>query len=267
MNEPLKNINVLLTRTKHQSLESIMVLTNLGANVISFPTIRISTIKNNSYLDSTILGINKFNTLIFTSENAVKSLIEKIDELNVDFDPKSFFVISIGGKTSEICEKFGFRVDFQAKQFKSDSMIKELSLIDLVGRKILVPSSSLSKKNQFDVLNKSGAQVTQLPIYFNTTNSRNSLKEEITMLENTNIDLYIFTSPSTFNSFLEILKIDDPIEYFEDKQIAVIGPVTESALTKCGLKADIMPSNHTMNYLIEEIKNYYIQHKLLTKKL
>ena len=53
------------------------------------------------------------------------------------------------------------------------------------------------------------------------------------------------------------MRIERPIKYFNWKTIAVIGPVTEKALNNYGINVDIIPENHSMNYLIEEIKKYY----------
>jgi uroporphyrinogen III methyltransferase/synthase len=262
MEKILENINIVLTRAKDQAVETINLLEKNGANVISFPTIRISTIKDNRELNETIKNINSFNSLVFTSENAVKSFLEKITELGVNFDPKAFFVISIGGKTSQVLLENGFRVDFQSKHFTSEALIEEISLIDLVGRKILVPNSTLSKKNQFGILEKSGAFVEHAAVYTNTINNHESLKNEIDLLYRTEIDVFIFTSPSTFKGFLEILNIKNPIEYFHNKNIAVIGSVTKKALEEFGITPNIMPQNYTMNYLIEKLKEYYKKEKI-----
>ena len=263
MEKILQNKNIVLTRAKDQSVQSVMDLEALGANVISFPTIKISPITNNQILDDTVSNINNFNTIIFTSENAVKSLLVKIDELRVNFDPKAFFVISIGDKTTESCISNNFRVDFQPQNASSESLLKELEFMNLVGRKILVPGSSLSKPDQFNSLENYGAEITSIPIYENKTNDVQNLGDEIEQLKSREIDLYIFTSPSTFSGFLTIMSIDNPEQYFENKNIAVIGPVTKEALNKAGIEPNIVPPNFTMNYLIEEIKKFYSKEKVI----
>lgn len=262
MKNPLKNINIVLTRAKNQSVETINQLSGLGANVISFPTIKISTITNNHDLDEIISNINLFNSLIFTSENAVKSLLEKIDELQVAFNPKSFFVISIGEKTTEYCINNGFRVDFQPKFSSSEVLLNELQHMDLLGRKILVPTSTLSNQNHFSKLEDHGAAVTVIPVYANCVNDSEYLEEELQQLSNTKIDLFIFTSPSTFKGYLEILKIKNPKEYFADSKTAVIGPVTEKAVRESGIEPTIVPNNYSMNYLIKEIIAFYSKEKI-----
>ncbi len=263
MDKILKNKNVILTRTKDQSVQSVRELEKLGANVISFPTIKISPISNNSVLDETLQNINRFNTIIFTSENAVKYFFLKIEELKIKFNPNSFFVISIGDKTSVFLKSRDTRIDFQPKQFTSDHLIKELSTMEFVGRKIIIPSSDLSNPKQFKILENLGAEVTSITVYINSVNEIENLKDKIKLLQKVNVDLFIFTSPSTYNGFIEILKIDDPLIYFKNKNIAVIGPVTENALIKTGIAPNIVPPNFTMNFLIEEIIKFYKEEKLL----
>lgn len=257
MEKLLINKNIVLTRAKDQAVQSINDLEQLGANVINFPTIKISTIVNNNTLNETIKNINSFNTLIFTSENAVKSFIEKINELNIKFDPKAFFVISIGDKTSEQCLKNNFRVDFQPIKSSSYELKRELEYIDLIGRNIFIPCSNLAKSDQFIFLENFGAKITSIPVYSNTLNDSQNLLSKIELLNNIIIDLFIFTSPSTFKGFLEIMVIQEPQQYFKNKSIAVIGPVTKEALNSVGLEPNIVPKNFTMNNLIEEIKTFY----------
>jgi uroporphyrinogen III methyltransferase/synthase len=259
----LKNINIVLTRAKDQSVETIKKLSELGANVISFPTIQITTIKGDQILDETVRNINSFNSLIFTSENAVNSFLQKLEELNIPFDPKAFFVISIGEKTSNFCLDNGFRVDFQPKISSSEALLEELQFMDLLGRKIFVPSSTLANIKQFSALERHGAKITAIPIYINRVNDEANLENELKILNETRIDLFIFTSPSTFKGLIEILKIKEPNKYFENKITAVIGPVTEKAVLDAGVNPTIIPNNFSMNYLIEEIIEFYSKEKII----
>ena len=66
MKRILENKNIVLTRTAQQSKEAIVLLEDLGANVINFPTIKISPISN-LFVNETISNITSFNSIIFTS--------------------------------------------------------------------------------------------------------------------------------------------------------------------------------------------------------
>ncbi len=256
MSKILENKNIVLTRAKNQAVESIKAFEDLGANVISFPTIKISPIVD-SALDETLKNINNFDTIIFTSENAVKYFVIKLNELSLSFDSHDFLIISIGNKTTAICNQNNIKVNFQPKKSTLKDLLFELESFDFFEKKIFVPCSSLSNHNQFNSLKRSGTQVKLVPIYENNTNDKKFLLEEIKIITNNIVDLFIFTSPSTFNGFIKIMEIENPKKYFDGKTIAVIGPVTEKALNDAGIKSNIIPENHSMNYLIEEIKKYY----------
>ena len=95
MNRILESLNIVITRAANQSVNTIKRLEDLGARVLSFPTIKISTQFENSDTNFHVSRINDFNTLIFTSENAVRSLMRIIKKLGIEFDPEAFFIISI----------------------------------------------------------------------------------------------------------------------------------------------------------------------------
>lgn len=267
MNKILNNKNIVITRAKDQSTDSINTLRELGANVISFPTIDITPVENSNILQKWLSNINVFNTIIFTSENSVKFFILKMKELRYEIDLTKFFIISIGEKTSAFCEQNNFKISFQPKKFSFEDLVNELGRLDLGEKNILIPSSNLVSPEKYKALEKFGAKVTVLPIYQNKISSKADLSEEIKLINQTKIDLYIFTSPSTFNGFLEILNIDDPKGYFGSANIAVIGPVTNNELIKSGIKPNIVPNNYSMDFLIEAIKSYFSNHIYSTESI
>ncbi len=76
-------------------------------------------------------------------------------------------------------------------------------------------------------------------------------------LKNSNPDLFVFTSPSTFQNFLEIQNIIDPVRYFSRYDVAVIGPTTKAALEKKKVRVNIIPKEYTIDGLVNSIVDYY----------
>ncbi len=249
----LSNKNIVLTRPEAQAKHVVNKLERLGAKVISFPTVIIKPVENNNELKQTIINIKQFDSIIFTSENAVKHFVKLIERYNVNFESDKFFVISIGRKTNEICKHFKINVDFIPAEYSWDGLVSEIDKINFEITKIFIPCSTLSDIRKYKELEKYGFEITAIPVYQNIVNTPDNLVDEIYLIEKTKIDLYIFTSPSTFNGFLKIMQIENPSEYFAYKNIAVIGPVTKQALEKFGVHASIIPQNYTMDDLIEEI--------------
>ncbi|MDI3484271.1 MAG: uroporphyrinogen-III synthase [Methanobacteriaceae archaeon] len=71
-------------------------------------------------------------------------------------------------------------------------------------------------------------------------------------------DWIIFTSPAAIKS---IKKHCEKIKLKPDCKIAVIGPKTQEALEKIGLKADVIPSNYTAEGLLETLSSYDMKNK------
>jgi uroporphyrinogen-III synthase len=256
MKKVLDNKNIVLTRAESQAKNAIALLENLGANVISFPTVKFSQIIDPK-LNNVFVNLSSFDSIIFTSENAVKYFLLKIAELNVIFQPEKFFIISIGEKTSATCKLNNIQINFQPSKFSWEYLTEQLSDSDLNKKNIFIPCSNLSEPSKYKQLEKFGAKVTVLPIYRNDVNDMENLDKEIKLLQNTEIDVYIFTSPSTFNGFLKILNITEPAKYFNNKNIAVIGPVTEKRLHSFGVFPNIKPDNFSIEHLVEAIKKFY----------
>ncbi len=258
MKRILENKNIVLTRTAQQSKEAIVLLEDLGANVINFPTIKISPISN-FIVNETIANITSFNSIIFTSENAVKYFLLKVNELKVKFAPEKFHIISIGKKTSDLCKQNNMQINFQPNRFSWNYLVEELQNTDLSDKNIFVPCSNLADKKKYKQLEKFGAKITAVSIYKNEINDAEYLSDKIALLNKTNIDIYIFSSPSTFNGFVKILNIKNAVEYFSNKNIAVIGPVTEKALNKVGVYPNIIPDNFSMPDVVKVIENFFNQ--------
>lgn len=85
--------------------------------------------------------------------------------------------------------------------------------------------------------------------------------EEIKKINEREVDLFVFTSPSTFNNFLKLLKIQSPLQYFENKIVAAIGPTTRKHIESYGIKVQIEPEQSTFEKLIEHIIKYFEKSK------
>ncbi|PID56152.1 MAG: hypothetical protein CR986_10480 [Ignavibacteriae bacterium] len=255
MNKILQNKNIVLTRSKEQSKDSEVALKKLGANVILFPTIKITEVADNLKIKATLKNINHYDIIVFTSENSVKFFSKKIAKK--EFNNNKYFFISIGSKTSKVCEEYGYKVNFQPSKFTADILLNELKIFNIKKKKILIPCSILSNKKKYKQIEKYGAEVDVIPFYKNEVNDKDLLKTEINYIKTNYVDFFIFTSPSTFYSFTELLKIDNPKSFFFNKNIAVIGPTTERAIKSKGIKVTIKPNRFTMESLIEEIVKFH----------
>jgi uroporphyrinogen-III synthase len=254
---PLKNKTIVITRAVETSKESAEIFIQLGANVITFPTLDIVPPDSWNQFDDFILNKNKIDFIIFTSAHAVKMFSKRLEELNETINYSTVKVVAVGNKTSAVCERFRIPINIIPKNFSSEGVIFELLKFKLNKKNIFIPRSAIGREELPVGLEELGANIYSVPVYNVAVPSEESIVPYIDKLKKSRPDLYIFTSPSTFENFLQILKINDPAHYFSDALIAAIGPTTRIAIETRKLKVNIIPDEYTMEGLAKAIVNYY----------
>ena len=254
---PLKNKTIVVTRAVETSKESAEIFIRLGAEVITFPTLDIVPPDNWDQFDEFILGKNKINFIIFTSAHAVKMFSRRLLELNTSINYSKIVVVAVGNKTAAVCEKYNIPINIIPRNFSSEGVIFELLKFRLNKKVIFIPRSAIGREELPGNLEELGAVIKAIPVYNVAVPSEECLAPYIENLKKSTPDLFIFTSPSTFENFLQILKITNPSGYFEKSAIAAIGPTTKSAIENRNLNIDVMPEEYTIDGLANAIVNYY----------
>jgi uroporphyrinogen-III synthase len=254
--QSLFNKTILLTRSKQQIEASASFFKELGANVIEFPTIKIVEPDDWSKFDNLILS-TKFDFIIFTSANSVKYFHKRLQQLNIKFDFKNLKVIAIGNSTAEASKACSIKVNFIPNKFSVNGLIKEFDEFDFENKNVLIPQSDIGKKDFYDELHKRKANVYSAVVYKNIIPEVDDLTEKIHLINNTEIDVFVFTSPSTFKNFVELLNIKNLKSYFGNKLIAAIGDTTKNEIEKSGLLVKIKPQISTLKNLANEIAKHF----------
>ena len=254
---PLKSKTIVITRTVEQSNESAATLTKYGAKVIVFPTLEIVPPSNWGEFDSIINSPGKIDFIIFTSVHAVQMFDQRCGELNIKIDFSKIKIVAVGNKTSSVCEKYDIPVDIIPDTFNSEGVIDELSKFDVNNKIVLIPRSAIGREELPRGLEDLGALIYSVPVYSVSLPTKESIKNNLENLNSCSPDLYIFTSPSTFENFLQILNVINPAEYFKDYDIAAIGPTTKTAIENRRVRVNIMPDEYTIDGLIKKIIRFY----------
>jgi uroporphyrinogen-III synthase/AcrR family transcriptional regulator len=254
---PLKNKTIVITRTVEQSTESASALTKYGAKVIVFPTLEIVPPSNWDEFDSNIKIKDEIDFIIFTSAHAVQMFDKRCEELNakVDFSKKK--VVAVGNKTSSVCKKHNIPVNIIPDKFSAEGVISELSKFDMNDKVVFIPRSAIGREELPRGLKDLGAVIKSVPVYNVSLPPKEHIKSNLENLNKSSPDLYIFTSPSTFENFLQILNVINTAEYFKGYAIAAIGPTTKTAIENRRVKVNIMPDEYTIDGLIKKILSYY----------
>jgi hydroxymethylbilane synthase len=166
--------------------------------------------------------------IVFTSPYAVEYflnalLIIRHPELNEgsQFEKKIFAVI--GRSTQEALQKYNIKAAIMPQEETAQGLLKAMAQpMDLKGKRILFPRSSLPNPFLKDALSAYGAIVEEIIIYGNAKPAKKDLPSA-------GIDGVIFTSPSTVRNFLTDYGTI-PLSW----QIMAKGPMTLKTLQEAG---------------------------------
>jgi uroporphyrinogen-III synthase/AcrR family transcriptional regulator len=258
---PLKGKTIVITRTVEQSKESASALTSLGANVIIVPTLEIVPPNDWSKFDSVLSHPEKIDFIIFTSVHSVQMFSKRCREIGASINYNRTKVVAIGNKTSSYCHKNNISVNIIPEKFSAEGVIEALSKYNLKNKVIFIPRSAIGREELPKGLKDLGAIIKSVPVYNVSIPSGDRLKENLNELNSSDIDLFIFTSPSTFENFLQIAKVKNPFQYFSRFDVAAIGPTTKDAIEEKKVKVKILPDEYTIIGLTKKIVEYYSNHK------
>lgn len=258
MSPVLEGRTVLITRTAGGNEAERQKLEKLGARVIELTSIKIGPPSSWEKIDQAISNLEEFDWIIFTSVNGVKFFIDRciakgkegflVQLMNNGRQNPKF--ASVGPATKKALEELGFKSSFEPSEFLTSTLGAEF--VDsagggVKGKKILLARAEEANKEITGILERSGAQVFEAPVYRTTPVTRNSISDEV-VLSLTDIT---FTSPSTVDGFANAVEVEKirlrPI------RIHSIGPVTARAAEARGLKVSSVAKIHTIDGLIESL--------------
>lgn len=241
---------ILVTRARNQASKLAEKLENLGAEVLEFPTIKISSPSDNfESADNAIKNLKVFDWIIFTSANGVEKFFERLKFFKLDARIFSNAkVAAIGSATAEKLSDFGIIADLIPKEFYAESLIDSLkNSVD--GKNILIARAEVAREILPKELENFGAKVTIAKVYKTVPENENSAE-----IFKNKTDLITFTSSSTVENFVAAVG-EESLKNFKT---AAIGPITAETLKKFGVNPDIVAEKFTVDGLVDAIKKFYI---------
>ena len=178
-------------------------------------------------------------------------------ELSVDINFEKITVVAVGNKTSAICNRYDIPVNIVPEKFSAEGVIEKLPKFNLKDKVIFIPRSAIGREELPRGLKDLGAVIKSVPVYNVSLPTKEHIKSNLAKLNNSNPDLFIFTSPSTFENYLQILNVVNPVEYFHKYDVAAIGPTTKASIENRRVRVNIMPDEYTTDGLIKRIIDYY----------
>ncbi len=246
--QPLFGKKIVVTRTRNQASKLSKMLSSLGARVIEFPTIEIKKLDDLSGFRKSLSSIEKYNWIVFTSQNAINIFFEELFASGKDARALGGIKIAVIGKaTGDELKLYGIIPDMIPEKFVAESLLDEFKKLNLSGQKILIPCSADARMTLTDGLNEMGAIAERIHIY---TAEKPVHTDEKLMNDVKNADIITFTSSSTVTNFFSMLPETEAV-------LASIGPVTTATIVEHGFKPSISADEYTIDGLVDAMVNFY----------
>jgi uroporphyrinogen III methyltransferase/synthase len=257
--KPLFGKRILVTRTRAQASELVLLLEDHGADCLEGSTIALVDPDSWTEIDLALANISTYDWLLFTSINAIDFFFKRLHAIGMDArDLKGPQIGVVGTATAEILRGYGIKADLLPTEFTGEGLAEVLLARGVKGNRILIPRALQAREILPEKLQEGGAEVTVAPVYQNVRPDDYAMVRQA--LEEKEIDMVTFTSSSTVRNFLEMLKIENEDDFqrlLGGVKIAVIGPITAKTALKNNLKIDVEPETYTIPAMVEAIVDFY----------
>lgn len=263
-----RHIGVVGTRPLYTKLKNR--LEQSGGKAYCLCDMKVVLTKQIEELEEKVSHIEDYAWIGFTSQNAISIFFEELRNWKIDLRRLSDIRFAVvGSGTKQALEKYGFSADFMPGQYTTEAMAKELSTVMKEGERLLLPRARQGSVRMLEILDESHISYDAIPIY-DVVGKHTENMEYLP-----DLDSILFVSASGVEGFFEYEESKDTVSsecrlaehkksYDKDAlvnsikenhvQIACLGEVTEKALKKYGLHADILPDVNDVEGLIQAVE-------------
>ena len=251
---PLFGKTIIVTRSRDQASAFSEQLIELGANVLEYPTINITSPDDFGPLDRELDKLESTDWLIFTSVNGVDAFFNRIFELGRDVrDLKGVKICAIGPATRERIEGFHVTIDCQPPKYVAESVVEALKKVDEIkGKRFLMPRTDIARSYIPEELEKLGAEVSDI-IAYKTVLATDGDNIVLDKLKDGEVDIVTFTSASTVKNFVKIIGEENLSAFKDNVQFASIGPITNESAEEMNIEISIKADEFTIPGLVQAI--------------
>jgi uroporphyrinogen-III synthase len=238
---------VLVPRGAGQAKSFSQLVEKYGGISIEIPLIAFRPIELTEQLQHAMNEIDTYDWIVFTSNVTVETFFSFYKKEEYKSFPR---IAVIGKKTEEVLQGKGLKAEFVPSAYVTEVFTDEFLPMVPSGSKVLIPKGNLAREYISASLSNHGVLVDEIVIYetYMPDDSREKLAK---MLTEDEIDILMFTSPSTVDHFMSVVKEYQLESHINRCVISCIGPVTEKKLREHGLQVHISPTEYTVKEMVK----------------
>jgi uroporphyrinogen-III synthase len=248
---------VVVTRAVEQSESLVRALREKGAVPVSLPMITFAPPDDLAPLDAAIHRLNQNDWLLLTSQNALRALRERCQQLGLSLVEAAAGVqiAVVGPATAEAATSAGLPVAYVARQHQGVSLAEEFAP-QLKGMQVLLPRSDHANPELVEVLQRLGARVVEITAYKTirpdseqTPDCERALREDV--------DAVLFFSPSAVHHLRELVGDAQFRTLSRISAFTAIGPITEHALREAGVDRVLLARDTTVPSILDALTEFF----------
>jgi uroporphyrinogen-III synthase len=243
----LKDKKVLVPRGAGQAKSFSQLVEKYGGISIEIPLIAFRPTELTKQLQKAMNEIDTYDWIVFTSNVTVETFFSLFKKEDHSFFPK---IAVIGRKTEEVVEERGYKAEFVPSAYVTEVFTEEFLPLVPSGSKVLIPKGNLAREYISTALTNHGVVVDEIVIY-ETYMPEDSAEKLAKMIAEDELDILMFTSPSTVTHFMSVVKEHKLEDHLTRCVISCIGPITEKKLHAFGLPVHVSPKEYTVNEMVK----------------
>jgi uroporphyrinogen III methyltransferase/synthase len=228
---PLFGQRIVVTRTRQQASALTRRLTQLGADVLEIPTIRVVPVALGETERIKLAALSAhFDWLIFTSPNAVDYFFSELFKLSNDLRALGAIQIAaVGPATAEKIKKLHLHVDLQPATYTTEKMAECFSEKIVRAKRFCLPQGNLAEPLLANHLRGLGGSVEEWTLYETQPEEEDQSGARGRYLRE-GAHWITFTSSSTVENW-HALKLQ-PAPGAPQPKVISMGPVTSATLRR-----------------------------------
>jgi uroporphyrinogen III methyltransferase / synthase len=251
---PLFDQRIVVTRTREQASQLSKQLSDLGAEVLEIPTIKIvppSEDRRQNIIDA-LLELNSYDWLVFTSPNGVTAFFDLFFKRFHDLrDLGGARLAAIGPATAAKLKELHLQVDLTPDEAVSPKIANAFEKYETVENlKMCLLRAEAANPDLPKALEELGAIVDDVAVY-KTVPETEDLNGAAGQLTKGGANWITFTSASTVENFNARFDLPKLLKEFPEAKVLSIGPETSKAIRALGLEPSQEAREHTIEGMVQ----------------
>jgi uroporphyrinogen III methyltransferase / synthase len=253
---PLFGQRIVVTRTREQASQLSKQLSDLGAEVLEIPTIKIvppGEDRRHDLVDA-LLELNSYDWLVFTSPNGVTAFFDLFFKRFQDLrDIGGARLAAIGPATAAKLKELHLQVDLMPDEAVGSKIAQAFQKYETVENlKMCLLRAEVANPDLPQALEELGAIIDDIAVY-QTIAETEDLNGAAAKLAQGGADWITFTSASTVEHFHARFDLPKLMTQFPRAKLVSIGPETSKAIRALGLEPAHEAKVHTIDGLVQTL--------------